>query len=154
MEKANLYKIRALDDFAQNFESLRRIEWRLAYQSYAGYAAIALAYSALRTEYAGSPLLAVGATAATLLLFITTLYASYRVQERLHYTRGMQNLYLKQLHGSAAPRLEEDKDLLEKEKIKKPGGEKWWAFKAQLTISIGWLVGLVTYIWLTALTPQ
>ena len=46
MDKTELWRIRT-EDFARNFESLRGVEWRVVFQLYVGYAALALAFHTL-----------------------------------------------------------------------------------------------------------
>ncbi len=41
--KIHLYELRA-EDFARNFQSHREMEWHTTYQTYGGYAALAVAF--------------------------------------------------------------------------------------------------------------
>ncbi len=90
-----LLQLRA-EDFARNFHSLREIEWHTTYQAFAGYAAIVLAVEHIPLP--NQNLMRILGVAATLILLICTLYLSRRIQERLHFTRIMQNAYFKKLH--------------------------------------------------------
>jgi hypothetical protein len=96
-EQIDLYKLRS-EDFSRNFHSHREVEWHTTYQVYGGYAAIVLAYSQLHAKYSSSiPFMCVGVL-LVLILFTSSFYLSRRLQERLHFTRDMQNEYLKKLH--------------------------------------------------------
>jgi hypothetical protein len=84
------------EDFARNFHSLREVEWHTTYQEFAGFAAIAVAFDQVHKAYPITS--AIAGVLLVLLLFCTGVYLARRIQERLHYTRDMQNAYLNQLH--------------------------------------------------------
>ena len=144
MDDKDLYRLRA-EEFERNFQSMRGIEWRTAIEVFTGYAAIGLSYYHLRDRYPDSGILALGASVLTILLFLTNLYLSLRVQERLHSTRAMQNVYLKKLHDlCGAPELDLPPE------IKRPVHAKWYAFGAQITLSGATMLTLLAYILATS----
>jgi hypothetical protein len=137
MDHADLYRLRA-EDFARRWENHRRIEWQTNFQVYAGYAAIAVAYSYLR----GGPnsALGAGAVAATLLLYSTTLYLSRRTQERLHFNAGMTRTYFRELHNIVgAPELNPPEDTRE------PRHQRWYAYGTQIVLTSATAIGLIIY---------
>lgn len=167
--KVDLYKARA-EDFKANFESLRTVEWHVTTQTFAGYAAIAIGFSTLHEKVGASTTLMVGAIAATVVLFLVTLYLSLRLQERLHSTRDNMNAYFDELHRLLGAE-QFEKLALQRRVAPKAGGlrsrlrqlasatpiywfrqhkppihGRWYAFAAQLTISLAWAVGLLLYI--------
>jgi len=106
----DLYTLRA-EDFARNFESLRRLEWNTTFQVYAGYAGIALAYhSVLSPSFPYRRSAGFVASLLTLLLYGGYLYLLFHLQRRLHRTRAMQNVYLNKLHEMIASALPEPAD--------------------------------------------
>jgi hypothetical protein len=109
-----------------------------------GYAAIAIGYFNLRASYPRSTFLGVAALLMTLLLFGINLYLSLRIQERLRFTRAMENAYLAKLHDECAV------DPLPLPP-KRPAHAHWYAFGAQTALGSITLVGLVVYF--VATTP-
>lgn len=145
------------EDYAQNFHSLRAVEWQVAFQAYAGYAAIAVAYHSLLPAAPLKPSAIIGwvAIAAALLVFLVTLYTACRVLERLHNTRRRQQEHLKALHASVYPYSIATESPESEAKADgafwfKPHAEpihvKWYAFASQTTISISWLAGIISYV--------
>ncbi len=153
MEKAELYRLRA-EDYARSFESLRSIEWRVAFQVYVGYAAISLGYSALLEKNGPSWIVTIAACVVTAIMFITTLYLSIRVQERMHTARQLQNEYLSQLDELAGDAAPEKSSTLQGRfwfaTHTPPIHGKWYAFLAQTTISVTWALGIIAFAILTA----
>ena len=138
-EQIDLCKLRS-EDFARNFHSLREVEWHTTYQTYAGYAAVALAYWQLRPTYPSPGYLMWAGVGLLVLLFCTTLYLSLRHQERLHYTRDMQNEYLDMLHKAL--------DLKPAERPL-PKHQKWYAFAVQTILSAAAALTIAAYILLS-----
>lgn len=95
MDSNDLLKARA-DELERNFYSLRTVEWTVVFQSYAGFAAVAIVYHHLYESYGWW----LGAAATTALSFIllTSIYLSIRIQERLHVNRDIMNQYYEELH--------------------------------------------------------
>ncbi len=95
--KIDVHKLRA-EHFARDFESLRQTEWRVVFQLYVGYGAVALAYSKVKEPEALGIVAGVTAVLLTLLLFWTTFYALLRLQEHRHAIRRMQIANLEELN--------------------------------------------------------
>lgn len=142
---------------AQNFLSLRQVEWQVAFQAYAGYAAIAVGYFALIGNDAHpSRLYGWIAIAAAIFVFFVTLYASIRVQERLHNCRRLEEEHLKalgSLYGvdfvtpNATPLGAKSEGGKFWFKIHaKPIHSKWYGFGSQTAISFAWVVGIATFV--------
>lgn len=142
MDEVELCRIRA-EEFERNFESIRAIEWRNALEVFTGYAVIGIAYWQLHEKYPGSKLLGLGAGLLTLILYSCNLYISRRVQERLHFTRDMQNLYLARIHELLnVRRIEQDPP----PHVRRPIHGKWWAHVPQTILSTAAMLALLTYV--------
>lgn len=140
MNAYDIYRMRA-EEFERNFESLRGIEWRTTFEIFAGYAAIGIAYFHLHAKHGGCWRLGAGATAVTLILFLSHCYFSLRIQERMRYARAMMNEYLKELH-----RICNAKEIPAPAGVKEPIRKGWWAFGIQLALSITVMLSLIIYI--------
>lgn len=119
-----LYRLRS-EEFERNFFSLRTIEWQIAFQIYAGYAAVATAFFGLRgtAGFGMAPVtLAALSILALLLLAAVGFFCQFQTQRRLHFTRSMQNAYLSYLHNVSEPELDIPKGVI------KPRFGQWWAF--------------------------
>lgn len=158
MNQAEYHLARA-EDYAQNFHSLRAVEWQVAFQAYAGYAAIAVAYHSLLPMAPLNPSTLIGwvAIAAALLVFLVTLYTACRVLERMHNTRRRQQEHLDEMYASVYPYSVATESPKADAKAKaggafwlKPHTEpihaKWYAFASQTTISAFWLAGITSYV--------
>jgi hypothetical protein len=160
MDAHEFYRIRA-EDFARSFESLRSVEWRVAFQAYAGYGAIALGYGSLRSAEPLSVGIAIGTILATLVLALVTLYLSLRIQERLHQTRRLQNACLEELErlifgvaGTSALRVppEAGGSGFWFVSHQPPIHRRWYAFAAQGIVSGCFALGIIAYVVLTTLS--
>jgi hypothetical protein len=97
MDKSELYKFRA-EDFSNRFYSLVKTEWTIAFQTYAGYGVIALAFTHAITSGHGNILFLIAGIVATEILFLVHLYLRTRTHERLTEYRRVMIVYLKKLH--------------------------------------------------------
>jgi hypothetical protein len=137
---AELYKFRA-DEYGVRHESMRQLEWRSNFQVYSGYAALAVAFSYVEAQFHGSRALGWYSIAAIATLYCTALYLSMRIQERLKFTRDMQNAYTDKLH-----------DYLQSPKLDRPGDTQSlkhqykWAWYAQLVLSSATAISLVVLV--------
>lgn len=156
---ADYYQLRA-EDCAGNFHSLRAVEWPLAFQAYAGYTAIAMGFTYLADSKSFENLIGIFGTLAALALialYLITLYASLRIQERMHDARDKTNFYIARLRDSVAPI----------ESFSEPGdppaGDKrghvfqmhtppiharHYAFYAQQAVGVLWALGVLGYVML------
>lgn len=160
MDKTEVYKIRA-EDFAQNFMSLRTVEWQIIFQVYVGYGAIGIGYHALQKPYSPNVALGFGAIFATLVVFAVSAFVLYQIKDRLNWTRKMQNRYLAMLHAeTSADALEVDgagvrfegcalAKAVGIESSPPPEAPKYqwrYAFVGEITISGLWTLGLIFYV--------
>lgn len=137
--KCELLKFRA-EEIQRNYLSLRVVEWRIAFQSYAGYGAVALVFNALKSE--NLPLCRLGTVmvVVAVALYFTSLYFSVRLQERLHFLREAQNKYIDALHHKLkVAQLEADAE-------DTPIHKGWYAFKAFQMVHITVFLGLLSYV--------
>ena len=129
--------------FERNFYSLRKIEFQLAFQIYAGYAAIGGAFFALRANGydAISPERLADASALLLtLVLIAGVFCQWQILRRLHFSQHMQFVYIKYLHSKIARELDADKG------EERPGFRKWWAFVPMLIVNLSVYVSLLIAI--------
>lgn len=138
-ERFELLRHRA-DELQRNLLSLRVVEWRVAFQSYAGYGTVALVYNSLKSSSGVSCELGRIMVVGGVVLYFTSLYFSVRLQERIHFLRDAQNLYLDALHRRLnVPKLEE-------EAADRPIHKRWYAFGAFQVIHLLAFLGLLSYI--------
>jgi hypothetical protein len=147
MDKNDLYQLRAAD-FAENFRGLREVEWHTTYQLYAAYGAIALTYYSLSARLPGSRILAIAGLAVTLVTFVGGLFLDFQHQRRLHFTRTMQNEYLKALHTELNAQ-----ELPPPSKTVEPGFKKWYAFIVRTVFGACVMGVLITFIIVTTKAP-
>jgi hypothetical protein len=132
----DLYKLRA-EEYLGRYESMRVLEWKILFQMYGGYAAIALAYDHLQTKNSDNQiLLACFAIFATLAFYSAARYLTFRIQERLISFDNARRAYLKQMHA-----------LLQTSEIPmKPLGHRFhWSYHTQLLLSTLTCFCLVSY---------
>ena len=134
-----LYKLR-IEEYHNRYESMRALEWRLLFQVYAGYAAIAFAFKYLNAsgEFPNSKLVAWLAIFATLIFYLASRYLTYRIQERLIKFDETRERYMAE-SGSALhvhePRPGTDS----------LGHKYYWTYHIQLILSTLTLAGLLAY---------
>lgn len=155
-EHLDLMTARA-EEYARSFESMREMEWRVVFETYAGYTAIAVAFNYVHEHYPRTLYVGRLFTLAPLLLLLVSSYFFMRVQERLHNLRKMQNEYLKTLHIVLRVEKIEDRPLRSPRvrwwqvaswfrEHNPPIHRKWYAYSVQLMISIAICFGLTVYI--------
>ena len=157
-----LYRLRS-EYFERNFYSLRLIEFQLAFQIYAAYAAIGGAFFALTYGYKAIPSawLVNGSTALLALVFLSGLFCQWHILRRLHFSQHMQNRYIDYLHKNI-PTPELGPGATEKIRFqlmwpfvrkkfvleRRPGFKKWWAFLPMVIVNVSVLASLLAAIWL------
>jgi hypothetical protein len=95
--KLDVYKLKA-ELLARDLESLRQAEWRVTFQLYVGYTAVAFAYSRVRSEEILAVIAGASSIVLTLILFWTTFYSLLKLHERLHDIHEMQRGCMAHLH--------------------------------------------------------
>jgi hypothetical protein len=92
--KIDLFKLRAAE-YRERYESMRNLEWKVLFQIYAGYAAIAAAVShlhALKWEVPRREMV------GTLVFFFATQYLYVCIQERLINFNATQENWMKHIY--------------------------------------------------------
>ena len=128
-----LNRLRA-EELERNFYSLRTIEWQVYFQLLSGLAAITSGFYFLRTLDVFKLVDRYVATATLGLLCASLAIALYllaRVQERVHFTREMQNQYLLAMHA-AHP----GSNLAIPSDLKKPKDKHTWAARPMKILSV------------------
>lgn len=139
-----------VENLEQNFLSLRQVEWQVVFQAYAGYAAIGVAYYSLASNEAPGRGLGWLTICAVLFVFVVSLYASLRVQERLANLRRIEKQHFDKLAELVGETYESPTTVSKPGfwfKIhQKPIHGKWYGFASQQAISLAWLVGIIWFV--------
>lgn len=138
MDKKDVYKFRA-EEFERSFFSLRNLEWKIIFQLYIGYAAIAAAFVGITNKYEVNSRISTISTLVVIVLAGIETYLSLRIQERLHLARDKQNKYIDKLHDETGA-VKITSEIITKNK-------RWWGFIPQHIISYIWALGLIIYFW-------
>lgn len=118
---------------------MQQLEWRLTFQVYAGYAAVALASSRLHDGARHPYEVAAAGIFASVVLYAVFWYTSLRVRERLVFFRSKQNLYIDHLRTViGVPRFSTP----ERKRLKH---EYAWGMIAQQVLSFTAFAGLIIY---------
>ena len=137
--RLDMYKLRA-EEYRKRYESMRSLEWKVLFQVYAGYAAIAVAFYRLiegqRFDHSG--VVAGLAISATAIFYLASRYLNYRIEERLINFNETYLSYLDVMQSS----LEVDKQGPGTSAL---GGKYYWTYRVQLILSTLTLTGLLLY---------
>ena len=91
--KLDLYKLRATE-YRERYESMRNLEWKVLFQTYAGYAGIVAAVAHIHgLQWYVPRRMMIG----TFIFFIATQYLSMRIQERLINFDATYESWIKQI---------------------------------------------------------
>jgi hypothetical protein len=92
--KIDLYKLRAAE-YRERYESMRDLEWKVLFQTYAGYAGIAAAVAHIHgLQWYVPRRMMIG----TFIFFLATQYLSIHIQERLINFDATYESWIKQLY--------------------------------------------------------
>lgn len=80
--QVDLYKFRAAE-YRGRYEAMRNLEWKILFQGYAGYAAIAIAFTYVQGNIGHGKVVSSLAMSATVVFYLGSRYLGYRIQERL-----------------------------------------------------------------------
>lgn len=159
MDRSECLKLE-IERFTLQFHSLRSVEWQVAFQAMAGYAAIAAGFHSLLLMRDGkliaSPWIGLSASFCCVLVFLLTRYLSCRIQERMHETSLQIDLLRQRLWATVA---REDAEVIQLLNLvqSQPNTERLffinsapihrlhYAHRAQLAANALWLVGVCTY---------
>jgi hypothetical protein len=96
--RIDLYKLRAAE-YRDRYESMRSLEWKVLFQAYVGYAAIATVFWHCHKilDWQVSRM----AMTVTCVFFLATQYLCFRIQERLISFNVTYENYMKELYGLA-----------------------------------------------------
>lgn len=131
------YKYRA-EEFRERYESMRTLEWNIILQTYAGYAAIALAFKYMQTRPFDQAAMTVLAVAVTFVLYVVSRYLTFHVQERLLMFDKIYGRYVSELDCVFhVPDHHELTTLL--------AGKYFWTYRSQLILSMTTFLVLLAY---------
>jgi hypothetical protein len=140
MDTSDLCKLR-IEDAGRERDTLRKMEWETFFQSFVGYAAIAVAYGKLHPSTQHKWVLLTMAVVTTTLLALGTFFLLQGVHRRAAYSADVKYAYFDKLH-----------ELLEFENLyRKPTDFRpYWAAAWQHCFSIATAVALVIWeSWMT-----
>jgi hypothetical protein len=138
-EQIDFLKFRA-EEYERRNKAMTDLEWKITFQLYTAYGALALASTYLHDHTRShAKLVGIEGMVATMVVYCVWAYLSLRIQERLRYTRDKQNLYLDKLH-----------DILSLPQLRLPSRETLkhqykWAPSAQWVLSSMVGLGLCAY---------
>jgi hypothetical protein len=136
--RVDLYKFRA-EEYRGRYESMRNLEWKVLFQVYAGFAAIAVAFTYVREHELGhDKVVSLLAMVVTLIFYAAARYLSFRIQERLiRFNQTLEN-YLAELDSALQiSRPNPGTDSL--------GHQYYWTYHIQLILSTLTLWGLLAF---------
>jgi preprotein translocase subunit SecG len=134
-DRIELYKLR-LEESRYRYESMRNLEWRVLFQTYAGYAAITVAFSHTGTDRFLGRLAAI----AMVIFFAATNYLYFRIQERMKSFGEAHTKNMKMIDKL----LDEDGPLIAH--IAPLGHKFFWTYDTQLVLSTCTLLSLQIYM--------
>jgi hypothetical protein len=136
--KYSLYKFRAAEYLAR-YESMRSVEWRVLFQTYGGYAAIAIVSVHIHGKFQHGWLGSFLIMAMTVAFFIATQYLYARIQERLINFNETYEAYANAMHWvpSFVEELGPSTAAL--------GHQYYWTYTTQLLLSIFIVTGFLVY---------
>jgi hypothetical protein len=131
----DLYKVR-VEEFRGRYESMRELEWKILFQMYAGYAAIAVIYEHLKGS--SVPILtSCVAIGATVVFYIAARVLTYRIEERLIVFDSIRLRYLTEMHTLLGT-----KEIPWQNRL---GNTYHWSYHTQLRLSTLVCLSLVGY---------
>jgi len=135
----DFYKLR-IQEYGERYESMRKLEWKVLFQVYAGYAAIALVYKYIQNDEKelDHRLISWLALTGTMIFYAASRYLAYRIQERMMRFERTRDTYFKEMESAyhihkASP----GTDGL--------GHQFYWTYRVQLVLSTLVLAGLTAY---------
>lgn len=136
----DFFKVRAAD-YAQNFFSLRGVEWTVVYQLLAGFALLGAAFTQMPNGIKNLHWARFGFIGLASTIFFAWIFLAWQLQRRLHWTRKMQNAYFDSIQKSLleipAPLISDDA---------RPKFIRWYAFAVQLCVVIATYISIMVYI--------
>lgn len=126
-------------EYRERYEGMRTLEWQTLLQTYAGYAAIAVAFQSADGRFHDAASFRYAAMWATLVFAAAMQYLLYRIQERLITFDQKYELYVNQTRG---PKAHEIPDHL--------GHLYFWTYDTQMILGTLTAAGLVVYEWFPA----
>src|SRR6266700_3045167 len=91
-----LFSSRA-EEYLDRYEKIRDLEWKIVFQLYVGYAALAVAFIHLAAEFCGHASFLVVAMGATITFFAAVQYVYFRIQERLIVFNETHEAYIRNM---------------------------------------------------------
>ena len=141
MDKSELFRFRA-EDFAARLRQLQDAEWKIAFQVFAAYAALGVAFYKGLNASPHKLLIALFASITLIVLFLIHLYIRLRYHERQRCYQNLMIEYLKALHTEVgAPEIP----------IPELPDSGTYAFGAQMVVSLGMALCISFFIVLKAI---
>ncbi len=144
-------------EYLDRYESMRSLEWKIVFELYAGYAALAAIFIHLAAEFRCHESFLVLTLGSTVTFFAAAQYVYFRIQERLIVFNETHEAYIKkiqQLDGAGQPTHNIAEDSLIGEQLGQGSlrHQYFWTYDAQLTISTLVCTGLLAYEFLHFMT--
>ena len=140
-QHANEFHQSRAKEYRERYEGMRNLEWQTLVQTYAGYAAIAVAFHKASERFidchSAWPVRSVAMT-ATLIFFAAMCYLHYRIEERLITFDETYEFYVKKLHGQG-----EDPD--PGPGTRNLGHQFFWTYDTQMILSTFTALGILAY---------
>ena len=126
-------------EYRERYEGMRSLEWQTLVQTYAGYAAIGVAFqkaSASFTDCNSSWVVRCFAITATLIFLVAMYYLHYRIEERLIVFDETYEFYMQELHGQPESQHSGTHNL---------GHQYFWTYDTQMILSSITALGILAY---------
>lgn len=134
-----LVKLRAAE-YRDRYESMRKLEWKVIYQVYAGYAVIAAVFFKLIDQFGHHWAFRLLALIGTFGFFLAAQYLYYRIQERLIIFNETHTYYMKMV----VPALDDPpKELGLGQRAL--AHQYSWTYETQSILSVFTALGLMAY---------
>ena len=128
-------------EYHDRYESMRSLEWKVIFQVYAGYAAIATVFFKLIDQFGHHWAFRLVALGATLGFFLAAQYLYYRIQERLIVFNETHTHYMKKIIPAFNASLLNELGLGQRAL----GHPYFWTYETQSILSALTALGLMAY---------
>ena len=135
MEETDVYKLR-IEDYGRERQSLRDMEWRVFFETFAGYAALAICFVKVHDQTPHSRVvLALGILASLVLCFFGS-FVLNEIHIRMRSTGDLKRAYFRRLHELTGVKAEEESK----------GLRWWWATLPQLVLLVSVALGFIVWM--------
>ncbi len=137
-DSADLYKSRAAE-YLTRYENMRTLEWKVLFQVYVGYAAIAVLFARLIESFHFHWMFRIVAMVCTLIFFVAIQYLYFRIQERLILFNETHEAYMNKVRPGSEAGLPKGLGQVAL------GHQYFWTYDTQLVLSTLTLTGILAY---------